>query len=399
MVERMRQLDGRKGTLRLVSLVAGMIAMAVLALALLPAAGGDPQLALEQVRLVTAGSSENAKVANGPALVGISPVMGPRDYADRTAFRAKIAGYLKAARQAGLMPKGSIVVWPEHIGTWLVAMDAPGIVTRAPGMGLAMAALAVARPRALWQALGRSEEAGRLAAALFRSRGEAMAAAYQDVFGDLARRFGVVIVAGSIVLENPAVVDGRLMTRPGPLYNASVVFHADGRPDPALVRKIYPIPSEQPFTAAADVVDLPVFETPAGRLGVLICADSWYPQTFTRLAEQDVEIVAVPSFLQPDGVWNAPWKGYVTRRPADVDPADAGRLTEGEAWRKYGLAGRLARSGARAGINVFLKGDLWGLGSDGRTTAVWPGGHFISDVERGAEILALPLRGERKSLP
>ncbi len=377
--------------LRLVWLVAGMMAMVVLAFALLPAAGGEVRLALKQLRLLTTDAREEAKMGRGPALVGVSPVMTPRDYATRAAFHTKIAGYLKAARQAGLMPAGSIVVWPEHLGTWLVVMDAPGIVTRAPGMGLAMTALALARPRALWQAFGRSREADRLAAALFRSRGAAMAEAYQDVFGDLARRFGVIIVAGSIVLENPAVVDGRLITRPGPLYNTSVVFHADGRPDPALVRKIYPIPSEQPFTTAADVMDLPVFPTPAGRLGVLICADSWYPQTFARLTEQNVEIVAVPSFLQPDGVWDAPWKGYVTRWPADADPAAAGRLTEGEAWLTYGLAGRLEGGSARVGINVFLKGDLWGLGSDGRTTAVWPGGRFVSDVKQAAEIVAVSL--------
>ena len=391
-MERAGELRRHKAKMRLVWLVIGMMAMAVLALALLPAERGEPRLFLKQVRLLPVGLT--AKMVHGPTLVGISPVMMPRDYANRRAFHAKMAGYLKTARQAGLMPEGSIVVWPEHLGTWLVAMDAPGIVTRAPGMGLAMTALAVARPRALWRTLGRSEESNRLAAALFRSHGEAMAAAYQDVFSDLARRFGVVIVAGSIVLENPAVVDGRLTTRPGPLYNMSVVFHADGRPDPALVRKIYPIPSEQPFTAAADVGDLPVFETPAGRLGLLICADSWYPQTFARLAEQDVEIVAVPSFLQPAGVWEEPWKGYVTRWPADGDPVDAGRLTEGAAWRKYGLPGRLARSGARAGINVFLKGDLWGLGSDGRTTAVWTGGRFVSEVEQVTEIVALALGGD-----
>ncbi len=377
--------------LRLMWLVLGMMAMAVLAFALLPAEDSPSQLTLKQVRLLAAERSEDTRAASGPALVGVSPVMRPRDYASRATFRAKVAGYLKAARASGVMPEGSIVVWPEHIGTWLVAMDAPGIVTRAPGMGLAMTALAFARPRALWQALARSQEKDRLAAALFRSRGTAMAAAYQDVFGDLARRFGVTMVAGSIVLENPAVIEGRLITRSGPLYNTSVVFHADGHPDPTLVRKIYPIPSEQPFTTAADVANLPVFATPAGRLGVLICADSWYPETFARLAEQKVAIIAVPSFLQPDGIWNAPWRGYVTRRPADVDPADAGRITEGEAWLRYGLAGRLPGSGARLGINVFLKGDLWGLGSDGRTTAVWVDGRFVSDVEDGAEIIALPI--------
>jgi hypothetical protein len=53
-----------------------------------------------------------------------------------------------------------------------------------------------------------------------------------------------------------------------------------------------------------------------------------------------------------------------------VDSSDEGRLREGEAWGKYALAGRLAESGARAGINVFLRGHLWDLGADGRACAV-----------------------------
>ncbi|RMF72730.1 MAG: hypothetical protein D6740_04950, partial [Alphaproteobacteria bacterium] len=252
MVERTGQLRGRKVMARLMWLAAGMLAMVVLALALLPPAGGGPQLALGQMRLAVPDPGGRERRLSQPALVGISALMMPRDYADAHAFRAKVAGYLEQARKAGLMPEGSIVVWPEHLGTWLVAVDAPGIVTRTPAMGLAMTALALARPRALWGVLARSHEKDRLAAALFRSRSQEMAAVYQDVFADLARRFGVTIVAGSIVLENPAVVEGRLRTRPGPLYNTSVVFHPDGRADPKLVRKVYPIPSEQPFTTAAD---------------------------------------------------------------------------------------------------------------------------------------------------
>jgi hypothetical protein len=47
-----------------------------------------------------------------------------------------------------------------------------------------------------------------------------------------------------------------------------------------------------------------------------------------------------------------------------------GQLCESEAWRKYALSGRLAASGARCGINVFLRGSLWDLGSCGRSLAV-----------------------------
>ena len=53
--------------------------------------------------------------------------------------------------------------------------------------------------------------------------------------------------------------------------------------------------------------------------------------------------------------------------------AGAGRDSEGEAWHKYALAGRLSASGARYGINVFLRGSLWDMGMDGRSLMVQDG--------------------------
>ncbi|HEY63838.1 MAG TPA: hypothetical protein G4O02_04650 [Caldilineae bacterium] len=38
----------------------------------------------------------------------------------------------------------------------------------------------------------------------------------------------------------------------------------------------------------------PAFDTPAGRLGVLICADSWYPQACEAMRDHSVEMIAVP---------------------------------------------------------------------------------------------------------
>ncbi len=381
--------------LRIAGLVAGIGAAVFLALARVPVPRDPPELRLKAVRIHGAPPSteEGADDAGGSAmLVGISPWMVPTDYRSAAAFAAKVEGYLKAAAARGLLGRGGIVVLPEYFGTWLVAMDAPGLTFRAPSATLAMLPIVLAHPRAFAAALARSHERDRMAAAIFRMRSPAMARAWVAVFSDLARRHGVTIVAGSIVLENPVVRDGRLVTRAGPLYNVAGVFHADGRLDPVLVRKIHPIPSETPFLAAGRRDELPVFDTGAGRLGVLICADSWYPDAFARLKAQGAEWIAVPSFLQPDGAWSRPWGGYVTEPPADADRRAAGAMSEGEAWLRFALAGRFPASGAHAGINVFLKGSLWGLGADGRTTAVTrDAGVAVSPVSDGADILAVRL--------
>ena len=55
---------------------------------------------------------------------------------------------------------------------------------------------------------------------------------------------------------------------------------------------------------------LQVLDTPAGRLGVLIGTDSWYPDTYATLVEQGVELLAIPAALNQSGRWQQPWPGF-----------------------------------------------------------------------------------------
>lgn len=303
----------------------------------------------------------------GANLIGIQPVLSAPDYRSAEALRDRLGAYLGQAEAAGLLSQSSVVVFPEHVGTWLVAAEAPGSVYRSATVSGAMAQLIAARPAGFISSFLSSPESDRAAAAVFRANATRMARDYQSVFGQLAAEYGVTIAAGSIVLPAPGVGAGELtVDRAGPLYNVSAVFGPDGEIHSHLVRKAYPIPSERGFTASAPADDYPVFDTPAGRLGVLICADSWHPDVYDALSRQDVELLAAPAFLQPSGVWDEPWGGYTTPWPEDVDRGDAGRLSEGEAWQTHALAGRLSDSGAHAGLTTFLRGDLWDLGSDGR---------------------------------
>jgi hypothetical protein len=42
-----------------------------------------------------------------------------------------------------------------------------------------------------------------------------------------------------------------------------------------------------------------------------------------------------------------------------VDEGDIEKITETQAWEKYSLAGRIRSSGARYGMNIFMRGRLW----------------------------------------
>jgi predicted amidohydrolase len=213
-----------------------------------------------------------------------------------------------------------------------------------------------------------AREQNRVAASVFRIKAPRMAAIYSRVFGKLAETYEVTIVAGSLTLPDPRVEDDLLVAGKGPLYNTTPVFGPDGKVHDALVRKVVPIDQEKPFITAAPKDELPVFDTPAGRLGILICADSWFPELYQVLEQRGAGLLAVPSYLAPDDSWDQPWGGYNgAAAPADIDPAHIGQISEGQAWLTYALAGRLAQTGIAHGINVFLRGRLWDLGADGHT--------------------------------
>ncbi len=200
--------------------------------------------------------------------------------------------------------------------------------------------------------------------ALFTLKSEQSAHDYQTVFGNLARRYSVHVVAGSTVLADPVLHEGRLVARPGgALFNVSALFDPKGAIVAPLIIKAFPIADELPFLAPGDATKIPVFDTPAGKLGVLICADSWYPASYTTLQTSGAQLIAVPSYSSGDNLWATKWGGYNgAPTPADVDPSDVGRISEGDAWLKYAMTGRAQRANISAGINVFLRGELWDQG-------------------------------------
>ena len=304
-------------------------------------------------------------------LLAVQPYMVPADYAFTERFQAKLDAYLAAAASRGLLNEKTVAVFPEYLGTWLAALGEKASVYRSGSVRSALRLVAFTHPVAFVRALLTSPERDRAKAALFRMKAPTMAAAYQDAFARLAARWRITIVAGSIVLPSPRVEAGRLVAGDGSLENVSAVFRPDGGIEDALVRKAYPIEEEKAFLAACPLSGLPVFVTPAGRLGVLICADSWYPEAYRVLRAKKIDVLVVPSYAADDDCWNRPWHGYDgAPAPPDVDPADVGRLTEGRAWSRYALVGRFPSSGARAGVNVFLRGALWDLGDDGRSVLV-----------------------------
>jgi predicted amidohydrolase len=313
-------------------------------------------------------------------LLGMQPFMRNSDYASAEAFQSRVEACLVEAEKEGFLNSKTVVVFPEHFGTWLVAANETRSVYSDP-MAAAMQKVALRHPVRFIYHLLTSTEKTRTRAALFKTKARVMADLFHRVFSHLAMRYRVTIVPGSVVLPQPRVENGILKIRRGSLYNVSMVYHPDGALDPRLVKKIFLVTEERGFCSCGTTSDRPVYDTPAGRMGVLICADSWFPESLAALRRLSPDFVVVPAYTERSTMSDV-WQGYdpSCACPADVNPQDVGQLSLSDAWERYALPGRLAESGARAGMVAFLRGDFWGLGSDGTGFIVADGQAHVSEA-------------------
>lgn len=97
-----------------------------------------------------------------------------------------------------------------------------------------------------------------------------------------AIEYNINIIAGSM----PLYEDGHL-------YNVSYLCRRNGTYD--MQYKIHPTPSEVNDWGMKGGDYLKVFDTDVGKIGILICYDSEFPELSRILAEQGMKILFVPS--------------------------------------------------------------------------------------------------------
>ncbi len=109
-----------------------------------------------------------------------------------------------------------------------------------------------------------------------------------QMFGELARQYGVVIVTS--LFERRA---------PGLYHNTAVVIERDGAiagkyrkmhipDDPAYYEKFYFTPGDLGFKP---------IDTSVGRLGVMVCWDQWYPEAARLMALRGAELLIYPTAI------------------------------------------------------------------------------------------------------
>lgn len=289
-------------------------------------------------------------------LLGIEPELVALDYGNPERLRLKLDAALANARRLGLLGSQTIVVLPEHLGTPLALMGEKPEVYAAARSTEAIQWLVLGNPLRVARAWFQAEGNPRLVDSLLRMKAWDMASAYQQLCAGLARRYHVTLVAGSIVLPGPALVDGELTVGSGPLRNVTLVFGPEGQPlGQPLIR---------PLSAGAGGDDLtpPLLrlQTPLGRLGVIQGSDS---SRAGVLDDPQVDLLAIPALVSS-----------ANPAPAPFDPQ------------------RLRAAGVRAALEVHLRGRLWEWQAGGASQAFTPAAASATDPARaGTQLINLRL--------
>ncbi len=92
--------------------------------------------------------------------------------------------------------------------------------------------------------------------------------------------------------RNIYIVSGITEIDGNSLYNSAVLIGPDGLI--GKYRKLH-LWEEEFLWFEPGNLGLPVFNTPIGRIGIVICYDMWFPETFRILAAQGADIVCIPT--------------------------------------------------------------------------------------------------------
>ena len=193
------------------------------------------------------------------------------------------------------------------------------------------------------------------------------------LFGDLAKRLGVVII--SSLFERRA---------PGLYHNTAVVLDTDGSivgkyrkmhipDDPAYYEKFYFTPGDLGFHP---------IETSLGRLGVLVCWDQWYPEAARLMALEGAELLIYPTAI-----------GYESSDTADE------QQRQREAWtvvqRGHAVANGLpVVTVNRVGLEQDPSGQTGGIRFWGSSFVAGAQGELLyraSDTEEAQEVVEVDL--------
>ncbi|MFN3690079.1 MAG: carbon-nitrogen hydrolase family protein [Fimbriimonadales bacterium] len=273
-------------------------------------------------------------MAQNCTLVAIQMQYRLEDYRSAEAFRERVLGLMRAIRQR--VQKGELLlVFPEDVGLGLIfTQDFERVQTSKTMVEAGM------RLMERYQINPLSAEGGFASAtrALLRTLSPFVERVYHETFAEAARVAKAWVVAGSAPIAQGECV-----------YNACYAYNSKG--ERVLIQRkinLVPLEEEAGLNLCPAPRVLPVVNTPAGRLGVLICLDGFYHELIDQHAKRGVRVIAMPSYNP------LPWS-----------------KEEAQGWESGLLAGVQKHSNL-IGVNPMGVGGFFDVYAEGQSSIVAP---------------------------
>ncbi|HQV77236.1 MAG TPA: nitrilase-related carbon-nitrogen hydrolase [Chitinophagales bacterium] len=312
-------------------------------------------------------------------LIALSPFLHPYDFSSQEAFYNMWHYYLSFAQRNGMFNDSTVVVLPENIGSGLAIVHEKESILKDTSVDNAMRTVVLSNIGKFGFSYLFSSGETKSKEAILRMKASEMLNVYQYTFSKLAKQFKITIVAGTIILPEPSVVDGLIvLKRNGKLYATSVVYYPDGEIDKKLTLNLFSMDENQKYDTEQAKHTIPIYTTKAGKFSILIGNAAWNPQNYASLQANRVDIVVTPDMQLEKDANTKNWKGYEQALiPSDVDKSDIATISRYDAQLKYGMLRRVRDANIKTGINVFLKGEFWNQTINGNTmisTSQWING-------------------------
>ena len=256
-----------------------------------------------------------------------------------------------------------IIVFPELIGAWLVALNEKPFVFWIPSRLLAFIFIALSNMvsfvrffiaeiwiyfsvmKRLSNVLNFEVWEGIVERSVFKLKSHVMFDVYVSIFSEIARKRKAYVVAGSIYL--PKIVFNerwKRVTSEG-LYNQSIVFDPRGNICHISIKQ-HPSEEEDMIVTNSKHEEANTFHIEGfGKVAVLICNDSWYPSCYPETTQDVPSLIVIPSFSAPSTLWNNSWQGHQLNFPLPLDSDElnghVNKTSLSQMWKEDGSGNRI----------------------------------------------------------
>lgn len=299
-------------------------------------------------------------------LIGLEPHFLPLDFHSPENFQNAIRPLFEKARQEKAIDRKTLVILPEHTGTGLVLLgEERRSVFFAGDFSTAIQALIASHQKEDATPQGNPASDDRPAipdqvgaikpADILRKKKDLIAQTYNDTFSRLASEFNVSIVAGSLLLPDPKIERGVLVSGNGSeIYHVSVTYLPNGKAIEPLVKKVYLEDWEKSIATPGKHKQDYIVSVPGWKVGLAIGRDSLANTIYQEIGGTKIDGMVSPASaflaLSPD-TWES----------EDFSLSQARSLGESEIWTRYGLPDKLSITKGKDAVQVFWKGEGWGM--------------------------------------